>query len=135
MAQRVFWPDCRQALSGGKSKRASGGGEHHPLHPGSRLSLQALEDGAMLAIDRYDFSTTCSRGFENERATANERFLVRQRYSFSSRQSSQSQFQTSGTDQSVQNDIHVRSSDRFQERIAPCPPVRVSLLPFFGLTL
>src|SRR5665648_970173 len=106
MIERIVPGDLFQLIAATAEKRPSGCGEED-VFESLLLPLQALEDSAVLAIDRQDADAIAASGIHNEAARYHKAFLVRQGQVDSTVKRGHCSLQPGGAYHGIQYDIAV----------------------------
>src|SRR2546428_6553793 len=122
MAQRIIDRRCRESLNGPVAEWPSRSGQHDSTNLRRRMSGNALENRAVLAVDRDDFAKPLSARVSYQITRDNESLLVGERDTLSSLQRSKRGVQSSRTDDCVDHDIDVIAGSRGNQRLSSALP-------------
>ena len=87
------------------SKRPARGGKHQPLHRIGLASGKALQNGAVLGIDRYDLAATELCRPQDERAARDQRLLIGESEPVPRLQRVQRRLESGGAHERIQHHI------------------------------
>src|SRR6266566_863401 len=129
MFERFGHRRARDPLGAPGAERAARRGENEPRELGRPAPRHALQDGAVLGIDRDDFATALTRRLRDQLARHHQRFLVRQRDAFAHLECRERRFEPCRPDDSIYDDPHIRVSGGFDETVT-ASSYPVSRFPF-----
>ena len=121
VAQRLFHGRLRHALGRPGPEWPARRREDQPSHFGRAPARDALQDGAVLGVDRDDLTSAVARGAHHQLAGHDERLLVRERDPLPRRERRQRRRQPRRPDDPVHHDVHVRAGGGFDQTIDAGP--------------
>src|SRR5438552_2295322 len=122
MAQCIIYCRRRESLNAPVTERAAGSSEHNATNLRRRMSSNALENRAMLAVDRDNFPRSSSARVPYEIACDYKGFLVGERNALSSFQRSKCGVEPGSTDDRVEHDIDVIAGSSSDQRVRSALP-------------
>src|SRR5688572_28301340 len=115
--QRILNGRVSEALSAPIAKRSTRCSEDDPFHLRARMTGNALENRAVLAVDGNDLARSGSACLSHQVPRDNESFLVRKSDTLSRFERSQRCVEAGGADDGVENNVDVIASRGGDERI------------------
>src|SRR6266404_1898853 len=123
MFERFGHRRTRDPLGTPGAERAARRGENEPRELGRPAPRHALQDGAVLGIDRDDFAAALTRRLGDQLARHDQRLFICERDTLASTQRRQRCFESRGTDDAVHHNPDIGMRRRLDEagRTRPIP--------------
>src|SRR5665213_2393193 len=109
------------------AKRATRGGQYDPPHLTKWSRSDALQNRAVLAVNRNNLTTAFSAGPQHCITTHYKRFLVRQRDALSRVKRSERRGKSGSTDDRIDDNVHVRTRRGCNQAVGPGAPRRIAI--------
>ena len=128
MPQRVLERRALELFGGPFAERAARSGDDHAANVDARTAGDALQDRAVLAVDRNDLSAACDARCRRPDAPGHdERFLIRERYALSARERGERRVEPGRADDRVEHDVDVVALHGVDETLrADAPSARAA---------
>src|SRR5207237_7741003 len=122
MTKRVIYSRGGESLGAPVPERSAGRGEHDTPNLRCRMSGDALEDRAVLAVDGHHFTRPRCARLPHEVAGNYERFLVGQSNPLAALACDESRVKSGNPDDRVENDVNIVTRRSCNESLSPAIP-------------
>src|SRR6185436_14446510 len=134
VSQRVLDRRRRQPFDAPVAKRTTRGGQHDATNLRRRMTGDALQDRAVLAVNGNYFARARRAGLPHQITSDDESFLVGERHPLSALERCQSGIETRGTDDGIEDNVHVAPGGRRDEGVGSVLPRIIAIALRFDHT-